>query len=147
MVTPTEVIFDDVKVGTAIRPLVKKPTTVSLFMFSAAMWLTHRIHFDYNFARSVGLKDIVVHGPLQGSYLVQMITDWLGENGTLRRLSYRHHTPAFPGDVLTCTGVVKDKRAEYGKGCLELDLLIENQNKERLTSGEATVYVPMRHSV
>ncbi len=142
--THKEVTFEEVTVGTNIPSLVKRPTTVSLFMFGAVTWITHRIHFDYNFARSRGLHDVVVHGPLQAGYLIQMITEWLGESGTLRKLSYRHHMPAFPGDVLTCTGVVKDKRAEDGKGCLEVELLIKNQHDERVSSGTATVHVPMK---
>ena len=145
MASREPVAFEDVEVGLSIPPLVKKPTTLSVFMYCAAMWLTHRIHWDQAYARSEGHRDVLVVGPLQAAYLMQMITDWLGEDGTLRKLFYRHHLEAIPGDVLTCTGNIKDKREEDGKGCLELDLLIENQNKEKVTSGTATVYIPMKH--
>ncbi len=141
-----QITFEDASVGMAIPALVKKPTTVGLFMFAAAVWLTHRIHYDREFARSVGLKDIVVISSLQFSYLIQMINDWMGESGTIRKLSYRHHAPAFQGDVLTCSGTITEKRVEDGKGCLTIDLLIENQNKQKITSGNAIVYVPMGQS-
>ena len=139
-----QVTFEDITTGMKLVPLVKKPTKVNLFRFGAVTWITHRIHFDSDFARSLGLKDVIVHGPLQTCYLIQMITDWLGENGTVGKVSYRHHRPAFAGDVLMCTGVVKDKRIEGGKGCLEIELLVENQNKEKLTSGTALVYIPVK---
>lgn len=142
---PEGPVFDDVELGTNIPTLVKRPTVVTLFLFGAAAWITHRIHYDQAYARSLNLKDVLVQGPLQAGYLVQMVTDWLCENGTIRKLTYRHHTPAYPGDVLTCTGKIKDKRVEDGKGCLDIELSIVNQNTEKVISGVAVVYIPMRH--
>ncbi len=139
-------VFEEVQEGMTLPTLVKQPTNVTLFMFRAALWITSRIHYDSQFIRSKGYKDVIVHGPLQVSFLTQMITDWLGENGTLRKMSWRNQASAFPGDVLTCSGVIKSKHTEDGKGCLQLDLALENQNQERLVTGTATVYVPMRRS-
>ncbi len=42
--------FEDIQVGNEIPSLVKKPTSVDLFMFSAICWQPHRIHYDKEFA-------------------------------------------------------------------------------------------------
>lgn len=141
---PLEPIFEEVDKGMNIPPLEKKPSSIDLFMFSAALWITHRAHFDQDYQRSVGHKDILIQGPLQAGYLIQMITDWLGDSGELRKLSYRHHMSAYSGDMLTSRGRVRNKRIEGGKGCLELDLWIENENMDKVTSGAATVYFPLK---
>ena len=137
---PSEPEFEMLAPGMRLPQLIKRPTTISLFMYGAANWVYHRVHYDQDYARSVGLRNMVVHGTLQASYLVQMITDWLGENGILKKLSFRHHVPAYPGDVLTCSGVINDKRFEDGHRCLVLDLAIVNQDNEKTTTGTATVY-------
>ena len=138
--TPRKPVFETLAKGMALPQLVKRPTTMSVFMYGAANWIYHRVHYDQDYARSVGLRNVVVHGTQQASYLVQMITDWLGENGILKKLSFRHHLPAYPGDVLTCSGIIRDKRTEDGYRCLVLDLAIINQDNEKTTSGTATVY-------
>jgi hydroxyacyl-ACP dehydratase HTD2-like protein with hotdog domain len=139
---PRKSLFEKLAVGMALPQLVKRPTTMSLFMYGAANWVYHRVHYDQDYARSVGLRNVVVHGTLQACYLVQMITDWLGENGRLKKLSFRHHQPAYPGDVLTCRGIITDKRTEDGRGCLVLDLAIVNQENQKTTSGTASVWFP-----
>ena len=50
-------------------------------MFSAATWLTHRIHFDRDYARTEGHPELVVHGPLQGAYLAGLLSDVAGQHG------------------------------------------------------------------
>jgi hydroxyacyl-ACP dehydratase HTD2-like protein with hotdog domain len=138
---PRKPLFETLAVGMTLPQLVKRPTTMSLFMYGAANWVYHRVHYDQDYARSVGLRNVVVHGTLQACYLVQMMTDWLRENGILKKLSFRHHVPAYPGDVLTCSGLIKDKRTEDGNRFLVLDLTIVNQDNQKTTSGTATVYL------
>jgi acyl dehydratase len=46
---------------------------------------------------------------------------------------------AYPGDIITCKGVVSGKINESGENLLQLDLLAENQNGEVLLKGSATV--------
>lgn len=77
---------EDVRVGMDIPPVVKHPTNVQVVMLSGLMWLWHRIHYDQAFARVDGCPDVVVHGPLQGNFMAQMLTDWIGPRGTLRKI-------------------------------------------------------------
>lgn len=62
------------KPGAEVPIQTRTPDAVDLFMFSSAAWLLHRIHYDLAFAtESDGYPGLVVHGPLQGAYLVQSV--------------------------------------------------------------------------
>lgn len=93
--------------GTAVPTRSVTPSEVDLFMFSASAWLLHRIHYDRPFTVDHdGHPDLLIHGPLQGVYLVQTAERWLGGDATLEEISYRHLAPAYIGDTLTCGGRV-----------------------------------------
>ncbi len=140
-----KLFFEDVKVGEEIPPLVKKPTNVQLFMFSAATWNRARIHYDSDYARNnEGLPDILVHRPLQGSFLAQLLTDWMGEEGSLKKFSWSVRISSVPGDTLTCRGKVIGKHLKDKEHLVECELWIENQRGEKVTFGKATLALPSR---
>ncbi|WNI19009.1 MaoC/PaaZ C-terminal domain-containing protein [Actinacidiphila sp. ITFR-21] len=120
-----------------------RPDEVDLFMYSAVTWLTHRIHFDQRYARSEGYDGVLVHGPLQGSYLGQMLFDYADpRGGSLTGISYRHHRPVYCNDTLTC--LAHAVAAETGPdGCvLRVELEIRDGRGTPATSGTATLDLP-----
>lgn len=109
-----------------VPTLTVSPDTVDLFLFSAAVGLSHRIHYDLEYARTEGLERIPVHGPLQGAYLSEMVSRWARDHaGRLTSLRIRHKSPAFAGDELLCTGKIT---ARGGDGIVSVEI--------ELTSGE-----------
>lgn len=87
------------------------PDPVELFQFSAAIWLTHRIHYDAPYTTEVeGHPGLPVHGPLQAAYLEQLVRSdlesRLGARVRLVRYRYRHVAPAYVGQTLACRGRV-----------------------------------------
>jgi 3-methylfumaryl-CoA hydratase len=137
--------FEDVEAGCEIPSLTKTPDNLQLFMFSAATWNLHRIHFDADFARQHdGLPNVLTHRPLLGSFLSQLLTDWLGDNGRILRLEWSNRGPAVPGDVLTCRGRVAKKYRVADKSIVELDIWIEKANGETIVPGRAEVVLASR---
>ncbi len=51
---------EDVKIGDELPKLVKVPTAVQLFRYSAVTWNAHRIHLEPDYARKEGHPDILV---------------------------------------------------------------------------------------
>jgi 3-methylfumaryl-CoA hydratase len=93
--------------GEALDRLVRVPDAVTLFEFSAATWITHRIHYDVEYARSEGHPSLLVHGPLQGCFLATAAEQWATRTGgVLRRLTYRHERGCVVGTALVCEGTV-----------------------------------------
>ena len=136
--------FDDVRAGTEITPLVKPITLLKMNMYSAATWNFYKIHWDTVFSRELGFKDANVHGPLFGAFLSQMLTDWIGPDGTLKRLAYSNRGMSFPGDTLTCKGKVARKHTKDGQNLVECEVWVENQKGENLAPGTATVALPSK---
>jgi hydroxyacyl-ACP dehydratase HTD2-like protein with hotdog domain len=142
MATP---FFEDVDIGGEIPPLGKTPGNLQLFMFSAATWNCHRIHFDADFAREHDkLPNVLTHRPLLGSFLCQLLTDWLGDNGRIVRLEWSNRGPAVPGDTLTCRGKVTSTHVVDEDAVVGLDVWIENQRGEQIVAGKAEVVLARR---
>ena len=111
-----------------------QPRETDLFMFSAATWLTHRIHFDRDYARAEGHPDLVIHGPLQGAYLAELLSGIADDHGgQLASLSYRVHRSAYCGDRLSLRATVLEARLSRSKpdqGVVISLVEVLNQNGE-----------------
>ena len=71
--------LSEVRVGQAIPGRSHTPTNVSLFLYNAAIWNPHRIHYDEKYTTEVERHPgVVIDGPLQGDWLAQVVTNWLG---------------------------------------------------------------------
>ncbi|HKY47239.1 MAG TPA: hypothetical protein VJQ79_04560 [Acidimicrobiia bacterium] len=122
--------------GTEVPMLVRTPSAVDLFMFSAAAWLLHRIHYDLPFTTEHdGHPGLLIHGPLQGVYLTQSVERWLGPIVRLRSVDYRHLAPAYLGDSLECGGAVT--ATDPTARTIELDLWVRKPDGTVTTSGKA----------
>jgi hydroxyacyl-ACP dehydratase HTD2-like protein with hotdog domain len=120
-----------------------QPREIELFMFSAATWLTHRIHFDRDYARTEGHPDLVVHGPLQGAYLAELLStaaDRFG--GTLASLSYRVHRSAYCGDQLTLRATLNSVTGQEDGLIAEVDVTIHGADGQLVTSGQGRLRLP-----
>ncbi len=142
---PPQLFGEDVKVGDALPEMVKKPDEVQLFLFSAVNWDTHRTHFDIPYSKEVeGLPNILVHGHLQGSFLAQFMTDWIGYGGNLLKFDYYTRRMSIPGDTLTCKGKVTSKEKRGDRHIVTCDLSIVKQDGVLSVDGNATVSLPSR---
>ena len=101
-----QLYYEDIVVGSEIAPLVKRVTTRQLVMWAGASGDYYQIHYDKDFAQSRGLPGVIVHGQLAGCFLGQLMTDWVGERGCLRKLTCNYKGMNFPGEALICKGKV-----------------------------------------
>ena len=72
------------------------------------------------------------------------MTNWIGDDGFLRRLNVALRRPNIFGDVSWCRGKVLDKRVEEGVHLVDLEVLVENQLGEVTAKGTAVVELPSR---
>ncbi len=141
-----QIYFEDVEVGLALPPLRKTPSNTLLFLYSAITWNPQRIHFDKDFTVSEGYKDIVVHGPLRGAFLSQLLTRWIGDEGVLKKMSYANRDIAYVNEPLVCKGTVTRKVIAAGQGAVDCEIWVENEQGAKLTLGNATVLLPRKNS-
>ncbi len=140
----SQLFFEDVKVGTGIPALIKRPTNIQLFRFSAVTWNAHRIHYDKDYAKSEGYPDVLVQSHLHGCFLAQAVMEWAGPRARLAGFRFQNRGIAIPGDVLTCTGSVVKAELRDGCGYIECDLEERNQRGELCAPGWACVELPRR---
>jgi hydroxyacyl-ACP dehydratase HTD2-like protein with hotdog domain len=131
---------EDVTVGEQLAPLVKNASRAQLFLFSAATNNPHRIHYDREYAAVEGHPDILVHGPLQGAWLSQFVTDWAGPKGRVLALSWQNRARAFPERDLTFRGRVTAIEDDE----VSLDVWEEDDTGSVLMPGTARVRLPVR---
>ena len=73
-----------------------------------------------------------------------MLTNWMGDDGFVRKLSVSLRRPNIFGDVSWCRGRVVDKRVEEGVHLVDLELAVVNQLDETTATGTAVVALPSR---
>ena len=101
-----------------------------------------RGHAEAGMAREVGMPGSYDVGTQRISWLGQLMTNWMGDAGFLRRLNVSLRRPNIFGDVSWCHASVTGKRVEDGAHLVELELRIDNQLGETTAKGQATVELP-----
>jgi len=139
-----QVYYEDVAVDSEIPPLTKTPTTRQLVMWAGASGDYYAIHYDKDFAQSKGLPGVIVHGQLVAGFLGQLITDWMGEQGRLRKFNCSYKGMNFPGESITCRGTISQKYIENGEHYIECHIWAENPKGEKTVTARATVILPAR---
>jgi hydroxyacyl-ACP dehydratase HTD2-like protein with hotdog domain len=132
-------LWDEIGEGDEISPLVKRPTYIQLFMFSAITWNRHLIHYNSEFARHDGLPDVATHRALIGNFLAQMLSDWLAQSGKITMVEWSVRRTAVPGDSLTCQGKVLKKRIEGVNKLAQCEIWVENQSGDLVAPGKGEV--------
>ena len=122
-------------VGQEIPELVKNPTTRQLVQYAGAQGDFYEIHYDQDYARRVGLPGVILHGLLKAAFLGQLVTDWLGDGGTLINFEVSYRGIDVPGRPYRCRGRVSKVD---GKD-VEVEVWGEDEAGKRTTVGSATV--------
>jgi hydroxyacyl-ACP dehydratase HTD2-like protein with hotdog domain len=130
--------LEDVKPGAALPERRYRPTNVSLFLYNAAIWNAHRIHYDETYTRDVEKHPaIVVDGPLQGDWLTQAVLNWMGDDGILLEFEYTNRRASYLGDTLVSGGKVE--RVDPDTREVEFSLFVRLEGGEVTTPGRAIV--------
>lgn len=138
-----QLFYDEVQIGQALPSLVKHPTKRQLVKWAGASGEYYELHYDKDFAQSKGLPGVIVHGMLMGSFLGQMLTDWIGDEGTLKKLNTLNRAMVFPDQDLTCKGIVTKKYLLNEEGIIECDIWLENAKGEKAITGMAVASLPI----
>jgi acyl dehydratase len=136
--------YEDVRVGAELPAVQRTATTERLVRYHAAAGDWHPIHFDYQYARSVGFPTVILQGMLKAGWLAQMVTDWAGPKAWVKKFATQYRQIDVPLDTLTCRGRVTGKHVTGEEHLVELEVWVENGQGEVTTRGTATVRFPAR---
>lgn len=139
-----QLYWDDITEGDELPALKKNATTRQLVQYAGASLDFYEIHYDKDVALGNNLPGVIIHGALKNAWLGQLVTDWMGPAGTLRKLSVRYGATDVPHDDLACKGTVAKKYTERNEHLLDCEIWLENSKGERTTTGSATVALPTK---
>lgn len=136
--------WEDVGVGQEIEGFSLDITSRRAYLQVSGSQDWYPVHFDQAFARKAGHADVFMNTGFLQAALVRVITDWMGDDGFLKRLHFEMRRQQRPDDTMVCKGRVAAKREEAGECLVDLDVWLENDREGVTTPGTATVVLPKR---
>ena len=151
-----QLYWEDIGQGHEIPVLSKVATTQVLVKWAGASGDFVPLHYDDEFSAASGVGKSIVHGALKRQWLVQLMTDFAGEEGFLRKFSCQYRQIDYPrkmktlndphdGETWLCKGKVTRKYTEGDEHLVDCDIWLENGKGEVTTPGKATVILPSRN--
>lgn len=125
--------------GDVLPELRKKPSVTQLVKYSAGSGDFNPLHHDFQFPQAKQLGSIIVHGRFKYAALGELVSNWLGHAGRVKKISCQYRGMDFPDRELVCRGVVKRKWEENGERLVALEVWTESDEGKRTTPGEAVV--------
>ena len=122
----TQVYVEDVSPGDEIPELVKHCTPRQLVMWAAASGDFYEIHYDAQYARSIGLPGLVVHGALKNAFLGALLHAWVAPQWTHRAVRLLIPGPRLPRHRPPVPRTVTATEDRDGEHLVHLDIWIEN---------------------
>jgi acyl dehydratase len=108
--TKTSLRYDAVQVGDELPTLVI-PLTRTLIVATAIASRDYQdVHHDPGLAQERGSPDIFMNILSTNGFVGRFITDWAGPDAVLKSVKIRLGAPNHPGDTMTMTGTVTEKR-------------------------------------
>ena len=139
-----QLFYEDVEEGMEIPSLAKRTTTRQLVMWAGASGDFYDVHYDKDFAQASGLPGVIIHGRLKAAFLGELITDWIGDEGIVKKLSCQYRGLDLPDQDITCKGKVSKKYIKDNEHYIECEIWTENPNGEKTTPGTAVVVLPSK---
>jgi len=149
--------WEDVKTGEEMTPILEKGllTMTEIFRFgilvaSMPRRIEHRRpNLEIGFGRETqqkraGLEDASDYGPQRVCWLGEFLTDWMGDDGTLKKYSCQVRHPSIMGDSNFVKGRIKNKRIENEEHLVDCEIWVENQAGLVTAPGAATITLPSR---
>jgi 3-methylfumaryl-CoA hydratase len=136
-------VLEDIQIGDTLPEQRRETGVVQQFLYNAALWNAHRIHYDTPWATQVeGYPALVVAGPLMGDWLTQCVLAWLGTHGRLVSVAYSNRRAAYVGDTLTVRGEVISK--DSGTRRVHLEMSVVDPEGNVVVPGTAVVELDAR---
>ncbi|MSQ33054.1 MAG: hypothetical protein EXR60_01325 [Dehalococcoidia bacterium] len=136
--------WEDVKEGDAL-PLLEHPITETCIAEQVSGSQDFQpVHHDRGVAKSAGHADIFVNNGFTRGCAARVVTDWMGDEGWLRKFRVDMRRMNRPGDVMVLTGKVQRKYVEKGDHLVDCQVWIEQAREGIATVCQATVVLPTR---
>ena len=101
-------------------------------------------HYQDSIAQAAGLPYAHSIGKQDEAIVATIISNWMGDDGFLKRLYCEHQVVWFLGETICVKGIVKRKYVENGEHLVDLSAWTELPDGKKCCVGEATVRLRSR---
>ena len=136
--------WQDVEVGQELPGFELAINSRRLYLQISGSQDWYPTHHDIEFARKAGHPDLFTTTGFLQAALVRLITDWIGNEGWLRKLYFEMRRQNRPGDTMVCGGKISAKYIQDDQHYLECDVWAENAREGVTTPAKAWVILPSR---
>ena len=130
--------FEEIKEGDELPVCQVKMDRENYMEYNRLVNEINPIHFDVEHARKLGFRDIVIAGVFTFSFIPRMIEEWLGKQGTIEAVEITYHNPVYIEDVISHKAHVRKKSVKDNKPCVELEVSVDDNEGNVLTSAIVT---------
>ena len=122
--------LSSVEVGEVVGPVTVPVGRDTLIAYADASGDQNPIHRDEDFARSVGLPDVIAHGMWTMGAAGAVVADWAGDPGRVLEFGTRFTKPVVvpvDGSEIVVEGLVKAVDTESGRVTVDVTTTSEGQ--------------------
>lgn len=137
-----QLFWEDVRIGELVGSIRKGPLSI----MDIVAWCSGTLGSPENTQKLSlgGLQDQAATGPQVVAWLIHLITNWIGDKGTLLRLRAELKQHPFLGSTTTLSGVVTDLGIKEKSHWCEINIKGQLQNGELTIQGKAVVQLPSK---
>lgn len=124
--------------------LRRHPGTDMVDTKTGALDVPELVHMEETRAETIGVPGAYDYGCQRISWLGNLITNWMGDDGFIRRLRAELRRFNVVGDTTWLKGKVTNKYTKDGEHLVDIESWAENQRGEVTMPGLATVRLPTK---
>lgn len=124
----------------------RHPSITMLDSQTGQMDVPELVHMEDTRAQEIGVPGAYDYGCQRSAWLGHLLTNWMGDDGFLRKLYVELRRFNVVGDTTWCKGKVTRKCIENDEHLVDLDVWAENQRGEITAPGRALVRLPSRQA-
>src|SRR3954466_13616898 len=140
--------FENLQAGDTIDGPKFAVSRESIRLFCDASLDYNPLHLDDDFMKGnfgkTHFGGVIMHGMNNFGLITRMITDWAYPAGAIHRPPWtRRVKPVKPGDTIQPSGIIKAKQSTEKSRWVLIDVVVKNQDDEKVAVGEAMVEFPL----
>ncbi|WP_347488822.1 MaoC/PaaZ C-terminal domain-containing protein [Desulfoscipio sp. XC116] len=140
------VCLEDLTVAEPLPPLVKPAIDkTQLVKYAGASGDFNPLHYMDEVGQKAGTGGVIAHGMLIMGFVGQAVTRWI-PNRNLKSLTVRFVDITKPGDKITVTGSITDKRVDHSTGLASGQVIATDQNGGIKVKGTFEAVLPLKQT-
>jgi 3-hydroxybutyryl-CoA dehydratase len=129
-----------IAIGKALPPLSKRVTQKMINRWAEVSGDFNPLHVDPDFGKTTFFGTNIAHGPLTLSFIIEMLTRWLGKGWISggRLYDVRLVAPVSPDTEIIAGGEVINIAYEGGERRVDCEIFVKNKNNKLIVTGKAS---------